>query len=600
MATDEVTPPEAVGTRRRRPRWGRWVLAVAGMVLLVVVVVGVWLTADALKAADALLAAHDDVAELQDAVRADDDARADAALAALQANSAAARSATTGPAWAVAGVVPGLGRNTRAVQDVARGVDTLARDALPQLMAAVRLVDPATLAPVDGRVQLAPLQEAAPALRSADAAVRGVVDDLDGIDTARLVDAVASPVEELRGQLRDVASTTATAARAATLLPPMLGADGPRTYLLLAQNNAEPRATGGIPGTVLLLRAEQGAVAVVEDARGGDLTVDAPVLPLTEAEQAIFGPALGSDMRDVTFTPDFPRAAALARGLWSESKGVDVDGVVATDPVALGLLLKATGPIATPEGAELQADTVAALLLNQVYLQVRDPAAQDALFSSAARTVLSAVVAGQGAPADLVDALAEAARQGRLLVWSAHDDEQALLRPTVLSGALVGKRDDSAVVGVYVNDGTMAKLGYYLDVTVTAEATRCYPDGSQDAHVVVTLAYDAPAAAAALPPYVVGLHGVVPPGDLRTNVLVYAPTGGRIDSAAVTPDGMGIFAQVHNGLAVGGRTFDLSPGQSGRLDLRVHTGPSQRGPVLVRTTPLVRSTQPHPSGSSCS
>ncbi len=68
--------------------------------------------------------------------------------------------------------------------------------------------------------------------------------------------------DHVRGdRLAKVSLTTATAARAVRLLPPMLGADGPREYLLLVQNNAEQRATGGIPGSVvqLLLNARERA-----------------------------------------------------------------------------------------------------------------------------------------------------------------------------------------------------------------------------------------------------------------------------------------------------------------------------------------------------
>ncbi|WP_420898141.1 DUF4012 domain-containing protein [Cryobacterium suzukii] len=40
--------------------------------------------------------------------------------------------------------------------------------------------------------------------------------------------------------------------RAATLLPAMLGATEPRNYILLFQNPAELRSTGGIPGALEL------------------------------------------------------------------------------------------------------------------------------------------------------------------------------------------------------------------------------------------------------------------------------------------------------------------------------------------------------------
>ena len=54
-------------------------------------------------------------------------------------------------------------------------------------MQATTLVDPAALAPVDGRVDLAPLQEAAPAIVAADESVQLTAGQLDELDTSALL-----------------------------------------------------------------------------------------------------------------------------------------------------------------------------------------------------------------------------------------------------------------------------------------------------------------------------------------------------------------------------------------------------------------------------
>ncbi|KQY42811.1 DUF4012 domain-containing protein [Cellulomonas sp. Root137] len=598
--------PETVRRRRssyvraRRRRVLKRVLIGCGLALLVVVGLGVWLVTDALRAADALEAARADVQELQEQVRAGDSEAADRTLVQLQAHSSTAARSTTGPVWTLAGSLPWAGPNVRAVQTVAGAVDDLAQSALPSLMQATTIVDPAALAPVGGRVNLAPLQEAAPAIVAADDSVQITAQQLEELDTSALIGMVAEPVDTLRDQVADVAVTTATAARAALLVPAMMGADGPRDYLVLVQNNAEQRATGGIPGSVMHLHADAGAVTVVEERSGGSLSgLSEPALPLTDAENALFGPLLGTDMRDVTFTPDFPRTGALAKAIWEQKVGGTIDGVLSMDPVALGLVLEATGPVTLSDGSSLSASDAAQRLLNQVYLEIEDPRQQDAYFSDTSRSVFAAVVGGQGDAPAVMDALAEAARQGRLMVWSADEDEQTQLAPTVLGGALRGVDGDSAVIGVYLNDGTQAKVGYYLDLTVDAEATTCRPDGSQIVDAVVTLTYDAPADAAALPSYLVGLDDIVPLGDIRTNVLIYAPAGGGIESVRVKPEPQGVNAQVHDDLGVAARTFTLKPGESGTLDLQIVTGRKQTGNVHIHTTPTARQKGDAIAGSAC-
>ncbi|WP_456786830.1 DUF4012 domain-containing protein [Cellulomonas sp. P5_C5] len=594
----------ALPRHRRIARGDRGAARTAGLVCaaagVTVLGLGGWLAVDAVQAADALQAAKGDVQQLQAEVTAGDRAAADASLVRLQSNAARAARATTGPAWSVAGVLPWVGVNSRAVQSVADAVDDLAQDALPALMEATSMVDPSALAPVDGRIDIAPLAAAAPAVVAADHAVRGATDQLDAIDTSTLLGVVAQPVELLRDQLADVASTTATAARAAQLVPAMLGADGPRDYLVLVQNNAEQRATGGMPGSVLHLRTDNGAVQVVDARAAGSLSgLAEPVLPLSEAEGAVYGPELGTDMRDVNFTPDFPRSGALAKGIWEAEVGGHIDGVLSVDPGALALMLSATGPVTLSDGSTLSGEDAVATLLNTVYLDKPDPADQDAYFADAAQAAFGALVSGQGSPTAVMDALAEAARQGRLLVWSADEGEQERLRGTVLSGELRGVDGDSPVIGVYLNDGTQAKLGYYLDLDVAAEATECRPDGSQVVHLSVSLTSTAPADAATLPAYLVGLDDLVPLGDIRTNVMIYAPFAGAFSGVRVNSETQGLFSQVHDGLALGARTFTLKPGESATLEMEITTGMRQPGSVHIRSTPTARQSGDAVVASAC-
>lgn len=551
----------------------------------------VWLGLDALRARDELQTAAGLVRELQAQVLAGDREPAAATLDRLQEHAAAAVDAAHGPHWSVAGALPLVGPNVRAVQVVSEVVDGLARRALPGLLEATELVDPAALAPVGGRVDLAPLAAAAPAVVAADDEVRSATERIGGVDRAGLWASVSDPLDDLAGEVEDVATVTATAARAVQLLPPMLGSDGPREYLLLVQNTAEPRATGGIPGAVILLRAEDGVVRVVEQRSGGPLIdLSTPVLPLTRAEQALFGEDLAADIRDVTFTPDFPRSAEIAQVLWEQQVGGGVDGVLSVDPGALALLLAATGPVpldpgpvAEAAGGALTAQNAEQVLLSTVYLLLADPAAQDAFFARTASAVFAAVAGGQGGAAAAVDGLAEAARQGRLMVWSAHPEEQALLAGTVLSGELRGEVDGAPVVGVFLNDANADKMGFYLRTEVAAQRTACRDDGGQALTVTVTLTSAAPAGG--LPPYVTGTDPDVPPGHLRMNLLLYAPTGGLVQDVRVSSGEPGVTSQVHDDLAVVGRTVQLGPGEMQRLEFDVTTGPGQAEAVILRTTP---------------
>lgn len=584
-------PPAHRTDQVPRRRWP-WVLL--GLVVLLVAWVA-WLAVDLRTARTELLAAADAVGYLKADVLAGDDASAEESLAAFQAHASAAAEATTGPHWDLAVRVPVLGPNMEAVRTVAGVIEELAGGPVVTLLDATSLVDPTALAPVEGRVDLAPLVAAAPAVVRADEAVHDAAARLDAVPREDLWPVVDDAFGRAVDQVADLRSSTATAARAVQLLPPMLGADGPRDYLLLVQNSAELRATGGIPGSVLLLHAEDGAVTLTDHRSGASLgDLPAPVLELTEAELALFGEDLAADMRDVGFTPDFPRSAEIARAIWQQEVGTDVDGVLATDPAALAQILRATGPVALPRGpvsavagSVLTSDNAVDVLLRAVYAAMPDPAQHDEFFAATAGSVLGALLGGGAEPAALVDALAVSARQGRLLVWSADPAEQGLLAGTVLAGELRGNAGESPVIGVFLNDGTAAKMDYYLSVDVVAEPT-CLPGGAREVALSVTLTNTlAPDAVAGLPPYVTG--SLATPGEVRTNVLVYAPTGGAVLDVEVPGQDPGVLAQVHDGLAMVGRTTALGPGESVTLEATIGVPADVPGPVLIRTSPFSRT-----------
>jgi len=102
----------------------------------------------------------------------------------------------------------------------------------------------------------------------------------------------------------------------------------------------------------------------------------------------------------------------------------------------------------------------------------------------------------------------------------------------------------------------------------------------------VTLTNTAPANAADLPAYLTGGGNVVPKGEVRMNVLLYAPSAGQVDDVRVSHGPQGVFSQTHNGLAVVGRTAQLKPGERVVIDYDLHTGPGQTDTPVLRVTPV--------------
>ncbi|HTC70507.1 MAG TPA: DUF4012 domain-containing protein, partial [Acidothermaceae bacterium] len=492
--TAQVDSAVDVGPRHAlRRSEHRSALRVALILLLLLIAASAWVVYCGLRAKGDLLRAADDVAALQRQAQSGDVAGERTSLASLQREAHSARAETHGPVWRAVQWTPVWGNNATAIATVSSAVDDLAQHALPPLVATSATLDLQALAPHNGRIDLAPIQRAAPAVVGAAAAVERVRDQVASISTSGLLPVVRTSLLTLQSDLAAAATTTSTAARAVTLLPPMLGATGPRTYALLFLNNAELRATGGIPGSWAIVRVSDGAFQIVKQGSAGDIDDHLSGVPVPPDVAALYTKRPGTFFQDVDMSPSFPTDAALASQMFQQAYGIQVDGVIATDPVALAGLLKATGPVQLPVGGSLTANNAVSLLLSQVYAEILNPAKEDAFFAQAASAVFVALSAGQGDARATVKALSDAAAAGRLTVWSNHPDEEKLLAGTSLEGAMPStEQPEKPTVGVFLNDGTGAKLDYYLHADVSVAPAASCPAGRVGFHVAVTLTSNVP------------------------------------------------------------------------------------------------------------
>lgn len=564
-------PRHAMPRHRVKPR--RRLVRVALIALLVLAAAAAWIVYSGVRAKGNLVRAAGDVKVLQTQAESGNVAGERATLADLQQAAHAARVETGGPIWQLARLTPIVGSNAAAIAKVASAVDDLAQQALPSLVDTSATLDLRAIAPHDGRINLAPIQQAEPAILAVASAVQRVRNQVAGISTAGLVRVVRTSVLQLRSELDAAATTTSSAARAVTLLPPMLGATQPRTYALLFQNNAESRATGGIAGSWAIVRVDHGAVQIVKQGSAADVNSHLSGVPVPPDVAALYTNRPGTFFQDVDMTPSFPTDATLASDMFEQAYGIAVDGVISTDPVALARLLKATGPVQLPLGESLTASNAVSLLLSKVYQDIQDPAQEDAFFAQAANAVFAALSAGQGDARATVEALADAASAGRLTVWSRHPDEEKLLAATELEGAMPAtEQPASPTIGVFLNDGTGAKLDYYLHEKVAVAPAAACPASRIAFHVLVTLTSTVPANAKGLPAYVTGEpRSGVSVGTMGTQVVVTAPLGGSIVSATVGGVRNSIGTGSESGRSAGVVFVNLAPGETKTIDIELAT-----------------------------
>lgn len=112
---------------------------------------------------------------------------------------------------------------------------------------------------------------ARPALATASSAAAALNERTSRIPATGFLSVIDDARHTVQGQVSDLTTMLDTANTAATLLPPMFGADGPRTYLLAFQTNAQARGTGGIIGAFGVVTTDRGEITVDTLATNRDL-----------------------------------------------------------------------------------------------------------------------------------------------------------------------------------------------------------------------------------------------------------------------------------------------------------------------------------------
>ncbi|MFS0852524.1 DUF4012 domain-containing protein [Microbacterium sp. 179-I 3D4 NHS] len=566
----------------RLPRQRRWVGWALGIVLTCLVLLVGWVTVRGIGAVESLQRVADGAAGLKSAIAEGDLERAADISDTIAIHAASARDLTADPVWQGFGYVPWLGPNFRAVSDIAVIADDVAQDALEPMLAAAADIDLTSLGFRDGAIDLGPLGLIQAPLETASETLDTALDRAVRIDADATLPPLADAVGEMRAAVTEAATVVGTLHGASVLLPSMLGANGPRFYVLAMQNNAELRSSGGIVGSVALLRAENGRISLERQASAVDFPpLEAP-LTLSESTVALFEDGPGRYLQNLSSIPDFTEAGPAIATRWQGVFGGTVDGVVAVDAVVAAHLTDAVGPLSFGPFTAT-ADDVVRILLSDIYATIPDPVVQDQVFAQAAAGLFGAALTNGDAPA-LLEALTASAGENRIRIWSAHEEEQRVLADSSLSGAIPADGDDESHVGVLYNDTTGGKMDFYARQSITTAIGTC--EGEPTTQIRVTFTNDAPAdAATTLPPYVTGgeFYGV-PAGTIRTLVAVYGPEGASLSHA----DRDGTEEPVQTAMIGSRSTVQhdvlLAPGESSTITVEFQgTGAGERLTRVVST-----------------
>jgi hypothetical protein len=569
----------------------------------VVLFAGTWVGARAWFAKGDLEQAQSLVTALKDRVSGGDYSGVVDTYGQIQQHTVKARGLTQDPLWSVAEHVPVLGPNLKALRELTAVVDDAMTAGEPLASLATDLT-PAALAPHDGKIPLEPFIKAASMVPTAATDFTAIQTRLAAVPTAGTVHQLQDAKSMLTGVIDSAAKALSDAAPIVREVPAFLGADGPRTYVVMFLNNAELRALGGTALSFAEITVDQGAIKLggVVPASGGTFkSHKEPIIPLPDGTGAIYPYTLGYFIANATIRPSAVTAAQIVQAEWKSTFGTKVDGVISMDGGALAYLLKAVGPVTISTGDVVTSKNVESLLLNEVYQRYDtgnyavDNAQQGVVYSETVSATFAKLTSGGFDPLTLFDALQGAADTHRMSVWFANPKEQATIATTPFAAkGLPESTATTDVVGVYLKNQSWSKLDYYLASTLTTGTAVCTPDGRQVHRVTLSLTNTlAPADVPGLSPSIAGGYKLLglAKGVQQYIVYVYLPKGATLLSASVQGEPIAATDLNDTGHPVQIIRISVPPGSTNELSVDILMGRPGNQTLRTDITPTVRGTK---------
>jgi hypothetical protein len=311
---------------------------------------------------------------------------------------------------------------------------------------------------------------------------------IDGMSLLPPMRRAVTELDQRRQRLQDLVDTYQ---RARTFSPEFLGFNGPRTYLVLAQNEGELLPTGGLVSVFGTIQLDHGTVQHMEfhDAVqfGADWMEQSgqyvePPVPLKQylLKDTSWNLAVSN------WSPDFPTSASYAEYFYEQGGGGKVDGVIAIDVTALERLLEVIGPVDIPDfGVTVDSDN-ARDLTEQYTREAYGPQTdRKAFVGLLADEVLQRVLHPQPDQwSALVDVLQSLGDHKDLQIYSKSPSQERVLAELGWDGAVQYTSGDYLrLVDASVNS---TKLNIVIDHSAKVDV-HLAPDGS--ATTTVTLDY---------------------------------------------------------------------------------------------------------------
>jgi len=251
------------------------------------------------------------------------------------------------PVFNVLGGIPGAGPHLGQIEPLVSYADDLAQAGKEIALGLKPLIEAATSNP-----RAVPLPErASQAVQTGQAhfvIAAKVIEQASMVRSRIRTELIPASIRPLYLKLDGKFDLLLAGTQALQAAPKLLGSSQAQNYLILAQNRDELRATGGFISGIGLLTVQDGKI--LQFNLGDSYQIDdfnkhypMPPEPLHRFMLADYWVT-----RDANWSPDFPTSAKEAQSLYSLSTGIQTQGVISFNQLAVRRILEAIGPVQVP------------------------------------------------------------------------------------------------------------------------------------------------------------------------------------------------------------------------------------------------------------
>lgn len=503
------------------------------------------------------------------------------------------------PLWMVASIIPVYGQDISGMRDLMTALDDAFDEGLVPLTKTLEANPPDSLISADRRINVAAVTQLLDAVQNAAPSMQKCADVAESLPEMH-IEQLKSVVDPAKEKLTTINATFQKAAALAPVAGPVLGANGNRTYLIVAQNSAELRSSGGFPGSMGTLEIRDGEIILNDFSKVYDVLTDTnpSSVSITDEEYALFGAASMDCPRDAGIDPDFTRVASIWAASYEERNVAHLDGVISITPSVVQDILAIVGPVTLSDGTELTGSNATKVLQSDIYWKYlaegADPdgtggAVTDALFAQAAHETFNKLFSNLNADTliKFASCMAKDMEDRTVMFWLTDEGEQAILASLDCSGAL---NDDPMrpELGVFFSLWVGSKMGWYVDIDNQVLESKKNADGSYTYKMQTTFTDTVSSEEIASGgEYIIGDIYDYEYGILYPCLYIYAPAGGSISNLE-SNSSVAFEEARHDGLQAfkAWRTV-LRPDQPIVCTYTVTTAPSAEQEMKIVCTPTL-------------